>query len=62
MKKFENVEVLSYNIYIKVEKPHMAAEFRWLEGQPVTLEVTGSSPVVVAMAFRWTSYKNIGSN
>ena len=25
MKKFENVEVLSYNIYIKVEKPHMAA-------------------------------------
>ena len=40
----------------------MAPQFNWLECRPVTAEVFArSSRVGVAMAFRWTSYKNIGS-
>ena len=52
MKKFENIEVLSYNIYIKVEESILygsVAQF-WLERRPVTAEVVGSCPIGVAIA------------
>ena len=61
MKKFENVEVLSYNIYIKVENLIWCLSILEIISDCLS-EEAGSTPAGIAIAFRWMLYKNIGSN